>query len=598
MEEVFLRKVVYPDRIKIIQFLISFLLLGCLCSTFWQFDILDFSFSVYALTCSVIFVTCIVFAFSLVLKKSLMPKLGWVDALLFFYVIYNIIRYDFNEQLANWRIVLWGLFLVIWVLLRWLRVNRLLSSECVAWVIVLSCCLQAIWGELQLYGFCPSNHEQYVITGSFLNPGPFTGYVAISFPIALHLSINNGGYKRWLAFLSMLVTFSVLPVGMSRSSWVGVLIASGLVLFWQRNLKKYWYIRKRLFIIVISLFCILGFVSGIYLFNLKRDSVYGRLFIWENVYDAVVKHPIVGYGSCSFPLVYASSQSNKFESGNFSAQEEKVAGNPECAFNEYLQMWLEGGIIMPILFISIVVICMKQGLRQKQYGLCGGLISLLCFAFSSYPFQYPSFGIVLCFMLAGIVELKSSNGSYIISSLVLLILLFFSVTMLSFQSSPQKQIDMWEKCRILSLKGEKILAIKGYELLYPSLKHSSKFIFEYAQCLSDADEYSRSNELYDRYLHLQCNSFIYNFIGNNYFKMDQFQLAELYYNKSIHFLPNRIYPYYLLAKLYANSQFRNPNKFQEMAHIVLYKNPKVHSRAIEEMREEIRKIAQTNYLPI
>ena len=45
-------------------------------------------------------------------------------------------------------------------------------------------------------------------------------------------------------------------------------------------------------------------------------------------------------------------------------------------------------------------------------------------------------------------------------------------------------------------------------------------------------------------------------------------------------LPGRIYPYYLLAKLYAEPGYRNREKFEKMQRIVLTKEPKVYSTAI------------------
>ena len=61
---------------------------------------------------------------------------------------------------------------------------------------------------------------------------------------------------------------------------------------------------------------------------------------------------------------------------------------------------------------------------------------------------------------------------------------------------------------------------------------------------------------------------------------------------SVHRLPGRIYPYYLLAKLYAEPEFLNREKFEEMKRIVLMKAPKIHSTAIEEMRREVEEIAK------
>lgn len=55
-------------------------------------------------------------------------------------------------------------------------------------------------------------------------------------------------------------------------------------------------------------------------------------------------------------------------------------------------------------------------------------------------------------------------------------------------------------------------------------------------------------------------------------------------------LPGRIYPYYLLANLYAEPDFYKPDKLKEAADSVLTKEPKVHSTAIDEMRSEVREI--------
>ena len=55
-------------------------------------------------------------------------------------------------------------------------------------------------------------------------------------------------------------------------------------------------------------------------------------------------------------------------------------------------------------------------------------------------------------------------------------------------------------------------------------------------------------------------------------------------------VPDRIYPYYLLAKLYAEPDFFDKERTEQMANIVLTKSPKVDSGAIDEMRTEIRSL--------
>lgn len=94
------------------------------------------------------------------------------------------------------------------------------------------------------------------------------------------------------------------------------------------------------------------------------------------------------------------------------------------------------------------------------------------------------------------------------------------------------------------------------------------------------------------YLFGTCFHFIYVFmiIGKNYQATGDYEKAEKFLLRSTHRLPGRIYPYYLLAKLYAEPRYRQPEKLKDVAEIVLTKEPKIQSTAVKEMREEVRKL--------
>jgi hypothetical protein len=51
--------------------------------------------------------------------------------------------------------------------------------------------VEAVWGLMQLYGFTSSQHYLFKITGSFFNPGPYSGWLAMIFPMALGYAIIN-----------------------------------------------------------------------------------------------------------------------------------------------------------------------------------------------------------------------------------------------------------------------------------------------------------------------------------------------------------------------------------------------------------------------
>lgn len=54
-------------------------------------------------------------------------------------------------------------------------------------------------------------------------------------------------------------------------------------------------------------------------------------------------------------------------------------------------------------------------------------------------------------------------------------------------------------------------------------------------------------------------------------------------------LLGRIYPHYLLTKLYSIPEFYNPEQLKNTADVVLTKEPEMHSSAVREMRNEVKK---------
>ena len=65
----------------------------------------------------------------------------------------------------------------------------------VVWLMILAGTIEAILGLLQVYGYEPSNHSLYALTGSFYNPGPYSGFLAMCLPLALNEWLE--GKKIW-----------------------------------------------------------------------------------------------------------------------------------------------------------------------------------------------------------------------------------------------------------------------------------------------------------------------------------------------------------------------------------------------------------------
>ena len=134
--------------------------------------------------------------------------------------------------------------------------------------------------------------------------------------------------------------------------------------------------------------------------------------------------------------------------------------------------------------------------------------------------------------------------------------------------------------------------IEDYKDLHGKLKHKPEFLFEEAQCLNKTGQYTEAIQLLERAKRLSGDPMIRYMIAKNRQALGDYREAERELLHAIEILPERLYPYYLLAKLYAEPAFYQADKFRVAAEAVLAKEPKVESPAIREMRGEIKKMVE------
>jgi len=318
----------------------------------------------------------------------------------------------------------------------------------VCYFIILTGLVEAVWGLLQLYGIKSSQHNLFRLTGSFFNPGPYAGYLAVVFPLALHFFVSGTQMTRisqinadnrlksalisvicvirvqkLIAAVTCIVIILVLPAAMSRASWLAAIAGSVVVVIPRltrnpltnmRGLRVRPAMTERFrglrvkpamtrvkvkpamtVAVIILLAC--SALFGMY--YLKKDSADGRLLTWKVSLSVIAKHPL-GVGLGHFPSAYGDAQAAYFASGKASETEEYVAGNPEYGFNEFLQIAIESGIVSLLLFIALLVSAFLGLIKNKHWGVIGALVALLVFACFSYPFSVLPFPILFVFLLA------------------------------------------------------------------------------------------------------------------------------------------------------------------------------------------------------
>ena len=124
---------------------------------------------------------------------------------------------------------------------------------------------------------------------------------------------------------------------------------------------------------------------------MKRDSADGRLLIWKITMRAIADNLLGEERGRTFSALYGDAQEEYFMEGKFSDAEAWVAGSPDFAFNEFLQIAAERGIWVAVaVVVWLLVLLGFAGKRKRLTGMGGCLVSLMLIASFSYPLHIPA----------------------------------------------------------------------------------------------------------------------------------------------------------------------------------------------------------------
>lgn len=474
-------------------------------------------------------------------------------------------------------------------------------SESVQWVLMGFGAMEALHGLGQIVGIYPSNHSLFVLTGTFYNPGPYSGYLAAVLPIALYRMLVSNGKKDRLSVVQyyfsmcvLLLICCVLPAGMSRAAWFASLISCGYVVLRVYRVKVKSFVSKHRY--AVSGVLIVGALLASSAYFMKRDSADGRLLIWKITSQAIVSSPWGEENGRTFSAIYGDAQERYFANCEYSESEAWVAGTPDFAFNEFLQIAVVHGIWVPVLFVTVLLVLLKiAGSRKQLAGIDGCLVSLMVFACFSYPLHIPAIVSVWLLTLVvlcgeGLIMIKRKRNAVAILLPVVVAGLTASMDMYGIYSERTRAVREWMPVRVLNHSGAFNAAAEEYGKLYDKMSWNKDFCFEYGRALYKVGSYDKAEEVLLKAMAVSGDPMILNMLGRNAQESGEYKKAEKYLLRSTHRLPERIYPHYLLVKLYAEPEFFDRIKFVSEAEHVLNAKPKVNSTAIREMKQEVNKI--------
>ncbi|MDA3930396.1 MAG: hypothetical protein PF541_15720, partial [Prolixibacteraceae bacterium] len=300
--------------------------------------------------------------------------------------------------------------------------------------------------------------------------------------------------------------------------------------------------------------------------------------------------------------------------------------NNNYVFNEFLKVWVENGVIGVLLFVCVAIVLLahrgslrKHSVSQRKNNsasLCvsseqlsgthilkASILSVLIFGCFGYPSEILPIKMVFV-MFASIVATDKKQMQlfqfptqktafagkavwHITLAIVLLIILYPTNKYLTQQ---YKAYKTWKDASDIYNMGAYPECLEDFELAYPQLKTNGVFLVQYGKALQMADKNENSIAILNEAKQHLNNTILYTCLGNNYKALGRNTEAEQAYLYAWNMAPAKFFPLYLLAKLY--DETGQTEKAVAIAKKVMGKEVKIESTAIEEIKEEMKKIIE------
>lgn len=371
---------------------------------------------------------------------------------------------------------------------------------------------------------------------------------------------TNKIYKTIYIFITISQIFIIILL-QSRTVWLTTfiyLLFASLYKFKQNNYN----IKKLLRYLISSSLVFLPFIIwGLY--EIRPESIIGRIFIWKICFYIIWDNFFLGFGTGKFGYIHNKYQIEFFKKNHLQYFEENSfhVDDLNFAFNDFLQYCVEFGFIGVILIIPIFIIFFNKSIKLITKGnefvmACFSAVCIILLtSISSYPLQRIQFLIIIAFCFGVVFYDKRSHSSiyynkYFYLKKILLKIIGFSLSSLLIYYI--YGLYNWNNAYRYYMNSEFSKVDSSYKNAYRVLNHSSEFLYNYGVVLHHQARLNQSLEIliicsknkYDNELLCYC--------GDIYEKLGDYQKAEFSFRQAYYLIPYLLYPKYRLALIYYN----------------------------------------------
>ncbi|HEY9123373.1 MAG TPA: O-antigen ligase family protein, partial [Bacteroidales bacterium] len=416
---------------------------------------------------------------------------------------------------------------------------------------------------------------------------------------------------HYLALATLVAILLVLPATMIRAAWLGAFTGSLVVLQLKYQIIqqiKHLLSNRTRKVLVVAIVVLAGIIISGGLYLLKKDSANGKLLIWEVTLGKIAEKPVFGYGVGSFEAKYNDWQAGYFmqHPKDMAGTKGWVAGNTKYCFSDILEMTSEVGVVGLALFLVFIgtagYLIMNEKLKIKNEELnrkraldrtifLSFIASFAVLLFFSFPlYSLPT--LILLFVIMALYSARvkhyhvyvplAPKMQQTIQSLFAGGCLVSAALLVIYGIGQYKAYYYWDEGDKLYTTSSYTDACKSFKKIYPEMQYDGLYLQYYGKAEAICGNYQQAITLLERAQRFTSDEVLYTNLGDCYKALQQYQQAEAAYCHAAKMVPHKLYPHYLLAKLYR--QQGDTAKAYSKAIEVQNKKGKVESLAETEIK--------------
>lgn len=479
-----------------------------------------------------------------------------IDILSLFLFVWGCFKVIFSSIPTDFSSV--SIFIIALYAYIYIRCGSVKSS--LPYLLFCGGCIQGVTVMMQYFGLMPHYNLFYKTTGTFDTTALLGIYLSLSIISGFYLYVNK---KKSVFIILPCITllFYALYLSQSRTAWLALIIGFTYMFQLYKN-KKFIYISIPILLLL-----------SLYLYTLRPVSVIGRLYINLISLRIFCSSPISGHGVSSFKAMYMPAQSewlSRHPESVFSV----IADDNYFAFNEFIHIGCETGIIGLILFTSIIIKSLSTISTDSHniFYYKSLLSGFCCFLLFSYPFNELFFVLLFTTIIACLSNydyksiLSINIGKTAKIAITLLIIINIAIAFIHYKNC--------------------IASEKDIKNSYPILSSSALYMNRYGECLFNNNEYEKAIPILEQANRINPNSRMLDILGVCYLKQKRYDEALISFEQSKKMVPSRILPRFHLFQLHIETG--DKNKAKETAIEILEFKVKIVNSTVIRIRNEMK----------